>query len=108
MNGKRRCTCSPRYRVQLRRDGVTASRTFATRAEAERWHRDAERRITFGHHLPGEETVGDALRRLDADLESGAVLSRSGTPVRPGVTMGYRRSIARYLLPALGGRLARV
>jgi integrase len=108
MNGKRRCTCSPRYRVQLRRDGVAASRTFATRAEAERWHRDAEKRIAFGHHLPGEETVGDALRRLDADLESGAVLSRGGLPLRAGVANGYRRSIARYLLPALDGRFARV
>jgi integrase len=106
-HGKRRCTCSPRYRVQIRREDVHASKTFATLAEAERWKKDAETRIAFGHHLPAEDTVGDALRRLDDALAAGTALNSSGRAYKPGTAKSYRLSIARYLLPALGGRLAR-
>jgi len=105
--GKRRCTCDPTYRVQIRRDGANVSRTFRTRHEAEGFHRAAERRLAHGHHLPAADTIGDALQRLDAALASGAALNSSGRAYKPGTAKGYRLSIARYLVPALGGRLAR-
>ena len=106
--GAKRCTCSPTYRVQIRRGGASASRTFATAEAAQAWRDEQVRRQRFGRKMQAPYSVGEALDRFVADLESGAATNRSGEPFKPGNVIGYRQAIDRYLRPALRGRLVRM
>ncbi len=106
--GKQRCDCSPTYRVQIRRDNAEVSRTFTSLKAAEMFRADAVHRLAFGHEIAANYTVGDALHKLQDDLSNGVALNRSGDAYKPSVSMGYCKSIDRYLLPALEGRLASV
>ena len=107
-HGKKRCDCRPTYQAQVRVNGQSHTRTFDSKAAAIDWRRDAEHRVKFGHVVPEDDTLGDALNRLCKELKSGAAMTRSGTPYKPGVAKEYRQLIDRYLVPALRGDLVRI
>ena len=106
--GKKRCDCHPTYQAQVRTNGQSHTRTFDTKAAAIDWRRDAEARVRFGNRVAEDDTLGDALQRLRADLEAGTAMTRSGKPYKPGVAKEYCQLIDRYVLPALRTDLVRI
>jgi integrase len=107
-HGMKRCDCRPTFQAQVRVNGQSHTRTFDSKAAAIDWRRDAEKRVKFGHAVPEDDTLGDALQRFCDDLESGAAMTRSGTAYKPGVAKEYRQLVDRYLVPALRGDLVRI
>jgi integrase len=106
--GAKRCTCSPSYRVQIRRGERSTVKTFTTIPAAQAWRAEQLRRLRFGREMQAPYTVGEALDRFLADLESGVATNRSGEPFKPGNVIGYRQTVNRYLRGALNGRLVRI
>jgi integrase len=106
--GAKRCTCSPGYRVQIRRGAGAGVKTFKTAPAAQAWRDEQLRRLQFGREMQTPYTVGEALDRLVADLESGTATNRSGEPFKPGNAIEYASIIDRHLRGALNGRLVRI
>lgn len=105
--GRKRCDCSPTYRVRIEHNGRRTSETFPTVAAAIAYRDESKRRARRGLDPAPSRTVGDALDDLVANLESGRAVNRSGDPFKPSVVHGYVQAIETSLRPALGGRLVK-
>jgi integrase len=96
--------------VYDRRAKKKIRRTFPTLAEARAWRHDAATAVRKGTLRPSTgKTVQTAWAEWLEGAEAGAILSRNREQYKPSTLRGYRRDMARYLLPELGAyRLADV
>lgn len=79
-------------------------KTFGSLAAAKSWRRDALAAVARGdlHARERCPRVNDALADLLAAMTSGAVLTRSGAPYKPGTVRTYGFAVRDVLNPAIG------
>src|SRR5690242_3564793 len=102
-----RCNCRPTWEASVfdARTGRKLRRQFKTEAAARGWRVDTMSGVRRGSvPTTGSPTVRAATDLLLAGMESGAIRNRSGDIYKPSVVAGYRRMVARYILPFLGAR----
>jgi integrase len=102
--------CGYRAEVWSRRDRKRIRRTFRSLAAAKAWRSDALAEVRRGQLRAGRGvTLGQAAAEWLAAAEGGAVTNRSGDRYKPSALRGYRTSLEKRILPALGrSRLSEV
>ena len=105
---KVKCTCGTSTylaKVPTGASGRTISRTFHNYDEAKRWRREQMREIDAGADYSTQETVGQALDALTADLSREASIAKGRRPFKASTAKGYLSNVQK-LREALGGALA--
>jgi hypothetical protein len=99
------CDCSGSWEAAVwsQRDGRKIRRTFPTLAAAKGWRDDAASAVRKGTmSAPTRLTLEQAAEVWLEGAKRGAILTRGGTPYKPGVIRGYEADLRRYVLPDLG------
>jgi integrase len=103
--GKGRCSCPWEAWVYSKRDGRKIRKTFPTRAAAKGWREDSRGAVKRGElRPPTTTTVRQAAEVFMAGAKAKAIPTTSGDDYKPATLRGYRVSLDKRILPALGNR----
>ncbi len=103
--GKGRCSCPWEAWVYSKRDGRKIRKTFPTRAAAKGWREDSRGAVKRGElRPPTTTTVRQAAEVFMAGAKAKTIPTASGDDYKPATLRGYRVSLDKRILPALGNR----
>lgn len=103
--GKGRCNCPWEAWVYSKRDGRKIRKTFPTRAAAKGWREDSRGAVKRGElRPPTTTTVRQAAEVFMAGAKAKTIPTASGDDYKPATLRGYRVSLDKRILPALGNR----
>lgn len=104
--GGSRCTCTPTFQAQAKKDPRTGRRptkTFPREQEAITWRAEQEMEIDKGTFRPGtRSTIRVEFATLFKAMEDGVVRNRKKQRYKPGVIREYKRDAKNHVEPAFG------
>jgi integrase len=102
-NRKARCDCPWQASVYSKRDGKKIRQMFPSRAAATAWREDKLRALKRGElRAPVATTVRQAGEGLLAGARDGSIPTVSGDRYKPATIRGYKVSLDKRILPAMG------
>jgi Phage integrase, N-terminal SAM-like domain len=110
---RRDSTGRVRYRVRVRRRGITKTATLPTLAKAIEWRDQAlaaldglaempERPRTLVANQGKAATVADAARQLMRGIKAGTIRTNKGQLYKPGTMRRYEESLRVHVVPRIG------
>jgi len=104
-NGKGRCDCPWQASVYSKADRKKVRQNFPTRAAAKAWRDDKLGAVRRGElRVPTATTVRVAAEAFMEGAKAKAIPTASGDEYKPATLRGYRVSLNKRILPALGNK----
>src|SRR5215208_4023298 len=103
----RECSCSPTYQAMVwaAAQNKPVRKSFATLSAARAWRAQAQVDLRRGRlSAPSEKRLAEAAKEWLSLAERGVIRTRSGSAYKPSALRGYRETLAKRVLPALGQR----